>query len=420
MNRIKRRSYLYRKYCPILALMLGPRLRKWCVWLVFATIECAHTSSHIAFFSLFDEILRLFLSENYGRNTSITQRSVCVAVDCTHTSSHIAFFSLLGKIKFVIHFAKLANPSQNSNYRANFEIPRTMHIPCIRQGLVHTCIFTNRFLSLSCAMKFGISFAQAAACAKRYVPPLLIENWLLSKLYFYSDERIYARLILVLLIIMELISIGLNVLFSYWHNAFFSALQQMDQSVFGRLLSYFSIIILAIAVVTVSKSYLAQLLELRWRHWLTNHLLNNYLAEHAYYGASFKKNRDDNPDQKISADVGSYISHTCNLTTGALRAFTSFISHVFILWSLSGVTKIQVTQHFSYNMRGSLLWVAITWAGLGERIFCLVFRRIKTTTILMWKRERIFRTTEKFLATEIPLIDFFLQRQCLIHTLKVF
>ncbi|CAF3511612.1 unnamed protein product [Rotaria socialis] len=190
---------------------------------------------------------------------------------------------------------------------------------------------------------------------------------------------------------MELISIGLGVLLSYWLNAFFNALQQLDQSTFIRLLFYFPIIILTIGAVRVYKSYMAQLLELQWRRWLTNHFLSNYLAEHAYYGALFQTNRDDNPDQKISADIRSYIAHTCNLTIGALHAIVTFISYVLILWSLSGVVTIHVTQYFSYNIRGSLMWVAIICAGFGTLITDRIGRNLITLNYEQERHEANFR-----------------------------
>ncbi|CAF4920697.1 unnamed protein product [Rotaria sp. Silwood1] len=120
----------------------------------------------------------------------------------------------------------------------------------------------------------------------------------------------------------------------------------------------------ALIAVNVYKSYFAQLFELHWRRWLTNYFITNYLAEHAYYGASFKTNREDNPDQRISVDIASYITHTCNLTIGATHAIASFISHVFILWSLSGVIEIHVTEYVSYKIPGGMMWIAICYAAL--------------------------------------------------------
>ncbi len=194
---------------------------------------------------------------------------------------------------------------------------------------------------------------------------LLIENWHLSHLYFYSDERAYSRGMLLLLIFMELVYIGLGVSLSYWNNSFFNALQSFNQSSFVRLLGYFFLLILTIIVVGVYKHYLAQLFKLRWRSWLTNYLLSKYLSDHAYYEASLLRN-DDNPDQRISMDVETYIENTYNLTIGAINSTVSFFAYVIILWSLSGVIKINITQYWSYEMRGSMVWAAIVYAGLGK------------------------------------------------------
>ncbi|CAF1238280.1 unnamed protein product [Rotaria sordida] len=119
--------------------------------------------------------------------------------------------------------------------------------------------------------------------------------------------------------------------------------------------------------------------------------MTNYLVEHAYYGASFKANRDDNPDQRISADIASYITHTSDLTIGAIHAIASFISHVFILWSLSSVIEIPITQYVSYKIPGGLMWVAIFYAGLGTLITDRIGRNLMTLNYEQERHEANFR-----------------------------
>jgi ABC-type uncharacterized transport system fused permease/ATPase subunit len=65
-------------------------------------------------------------------------------------------------------------------------------------------------------------------------------------------------------------------------------------------------------------------------------------------------------------DVETYIENTYNLTIGAINSTVSFFAYVIILWSLSGVIKINITQYWSYEMRGSMVWAAIVYAGLGK------------------------------------------------------
>lgn len=199
-------------------------------------------------------------------------------------------------------------------------------------------------------------------------PSWLIDNWRLIRVYFCSDASFCTRIMPVFLIFLELVSVRLGVLFSNWHNAFFNALQQLDQPEFFFQLYFFPAFVLFTVIVTVGKGYLAQKFELHWRQWLTNHFLDNYLVEHVYYGLSFATNHHDNADQKISVDVGSYITHTCQLTFGGFQAIVSFISHIVLLWSLSDVHEFNITQHFSCSIRGDLIWMAIICAGFGKRI----------------------------------------------------
>ncbi|CAF3027513.1 unnamed protein product [Rotaria sp. Silwood2] len=87
-----------------------------------------------------------------------------------------------------------------------------------------------------------------------------------------------------------------------------------------------------------------QLLQLRWRRWLPNNFLSKYLSKHAYYHMSLLKN--DNPDQRISMDINLYVENVYTLAIGLLNAFASLLSDVIVLWSLSGIIRIKITQHF--------------------------------------------------------------------------
>ncbi|CAF3255994.1 unnamed protein product [Rotaria sp. Silwood2] len=207
------------------------------------------------------------------------------------------------------------------------------------------------------------------------------DNWRLFRMYFFSEERIYARIMLLILIILELISIGLNVLLTYWNKDLIDTFIKFDQSAFLRSLLYFIFIAIGIIIVLVYKQYLAQLLQLRWRRWLTDDFLSKYLSKHAYYQMSLLKNNcptiddpNDNPDQRISMDVNVYVENVYMLLIGLLNSFVSLISYVFVLWSHSGVIKINLTQNFSFEIKGVMVWSALIYAGLGTLITNLIGR----------------------------------------------
>lgn len=202
---------------------------------------------------------------------------------------------------------------------------------------------------------------------------LFVDNWRLSSQYFLSEERIYARYMLLILVVMQFISLGLDVALTYWNKDFLNAIASYDRSAFFHSFIYFAFLAAGIILTSIFKSYLTQLLQLRWRRWLTDNFLSNYLSKHAYYHMSLLKNsdtklttRNDNPDQRISVDIMSYIDCVYSLTMGLLNSITTLISYVIVLWSLSGVITIPFTEKFSLHIKGIMVWSALIYAGLGN------------------------------------------------------
>ncbi|CAF2899883.1 unnamed protein product [Rotaria sp. Silwood2] len=182
---------------------------------------------------------------------------------------------------------------------------------------------------------------------------------------------------------MELFSIGVNVLLTYWNKDFIDTFQRYDRPAFLRSLLYFTFIAITIIIVSVYKDYLTQLFLLRWRRWLTNDFLSKYLSKHAYYHMSLLKNdrptindTNDNPDQRISMDINSYTENIYTLAIGLLNAFVSLVSYVIVLWSLSGMIRIKITPNFSFEIKGLMVWSALIYAGLGTVITNLIGRAL--------------------------------------------
>jgi ABC-type uncharacterized transport system fused permease/ATPase subunit len=78
--------------------------------------------------------------------------------------------------------------------------------------------------------------------------------------------------------------------------------------------------------------YLQQMLQIRWRRWLTRRYLSGWLANRAYYQLQLK-NGVDNPDQRIAEDVNQFTNYVLTLSVGLLTSL---------------ITLMQVTSAFSY------------------------------------------------------------------------
>src|SRR4051812_43835305 len=118
-------------------------------------------------------------------------------------------------------------------------------------------------------------FAAAAATTRRI--------WALTTPYFGSEEKWRARGLLAAIVALNLASVYLLVLLNDWNRAFYDALQNKDQVVFWHQLGRFLYIAFALIVVAVYRFWLTQLLEMRWRAWMTRHYLARWLQGNAFY-----------------------------------------------------------------------------------------------------------------------------------------
>ena len=107
--------------------------------------------------------------------------------------------------------------------------------------------------------------------------------WALSVPYFKSDERWRARGLLLAIIALNLGLVYMAVLFNDWNKLFYDSLQNKQADVFWTQLGRFTYLAFAFIIIAVYKFYLTQLLEMRWRAWMTGHYLQRWLSAHAFY-----------------------------------------------------------------------------------------------------------------------------------------
>ena len=233
--------------------------------------------------------------------------------------------------------------------------------------------------------------------------PVLKDAWRLAKPYFRSEEKWSARLLLCSIIALNLLMVGMDVVFNFWNRAFWDSIQAKDWGTFIQLLftyratkSFLGFIpgfcgLAAVYIaVAVYATYLNQWLQIRWRRWFTRQFLDEWLADRAYYRLSLTASPSgagtDNPDQRISEDLRQYTSETLALGLGLLSNVVSLFSFVGILWSLSGPLHL-----FGLTIPGYMVWVALVYAIVGTWLTHLVGRPLALLTFMQQRFEADFR-----------------------------
>jgi putative ATP-binding cassette transporter len=189
---------------------------------------------------------------------------------------------------------------------------------------------------------------------------VLRDVWAMTHPYWFSEDRWAAWGLLLAVIALNLAIVYINVLLNRWNNTFYDALQDKDYTVFLHQLIRFSWLAGLFIVFAVYQFYLNQMLQIRWRRWLTEHFLRAWLTDDAYYRMQFVAGEADNPDQRVADDVPQFIASTLNLGIGGMRAVVTLISFVAILWGLSGTLTI-----CSVRLPGYLVWAALLYALAG-------------------------------------------------------
>lgn len=198
--------------------------------------------------------------------------------------------------------------------------------------------------------------------------------WRLSLPYFQSEEKWRARGLLAGIVVLNLVGVWLLVQFNNWYGVFYDALQNKDQAVFWQQLGHFTLIAFGLIVAAVYRFYLTQLLEMRWRAWMTGSYLKRWTANHAFYrmelaryGQGDSSAPPDNPDQRIQEDLNLFTTYTVSLTMGAFKALVTLVSFVGILWGLSGAFAFELGGH-RFEIPGFMVWMAVLYCLAGSLI----------------------------------------------------
>jgi vitamin B12/bleomycin/antimicrobial peptide transport system ATP-binding/permease protein len=224
----------------------------------------------------------------------------------------------------------------------------------------------------------------------------LKDAWLLARPYFVeSDERWLARGLLAAVIALALTNVGLSVLINFWRGAFYTALGEKDWDSFIALILFwcrnksgftfgFTLLAFIHVGVFIYEYYLMQMLEIRWRRWLTDKFLNDWMADRAYYKISLAGSHElgtDNPDQRITEDIRDYCQTSLTLTLGLISRVVTLFSFMSILWGLSAAI-----QFWGVSVPGSLVWVALVYAVIGT--VCTHYTG-RPLSALMFRQQRV-------------------------------
>ena len=191
--------------------------------------------------------------------------------------------------------------------------------------------------------------------------------WRIAIPYFRSEDKFAGRLLLASVIAIELMVVAINVLLNQWNNRFYNALQEKNWDGFVREIFVFCILAGCYIALAVYQLYLNQWLQIRWRRWLTSRYLGEWLHDANHYRMQLQGDAADNPDQRITDDVKSFVEQTLTICVGFLSAVVTLGSFVVILWGLSAESPLTIGGR-EILIPGYLVWGALIYAVFGTAL----------------------------------------------------
>lgn len=209
----------------------------------------------------------------------------------------------------------------------------------------------------------------------------------LTSRYWRSEEKKSAYAYLLGIVTLTIAAVYMTLLLNDWFNEFYSALQNYDADAVYHGLIRFTGLAFAHIAFAVYAYYLQQQLALRWRRWLTEEYLARWTEREMYYRMDMFSKEADNPDQRISEDINLFTARTLSFMVGLLKAITTIVCFIFVLWQLSEPLPFTVGGE-TYHIYGYLVWAALIYSLIGTWITHRVGHRLVGLNFVHRKADR--------------------------------
>ena len=214
--------------------------------------------------------------------------------------------------------------------------------------------------------------------------------WQLFRDCWNSEEKWHFRGLFFLVIAFHIAMTYIAVLLNAWYGDFFNMLQQYDEAAFLPILSRFAVLAVIYMLIFAYTTYAQQRLQIKWRIWMTNGYLQNWMKRQVYYRMKVLGSDTDNPDQRISEDINLFAELTLQLFMGFCSQFMILVSFGSVLWNLSPVLLVPLGS-LSFEIYGYMFWATAFYAVIGTYVGHLVGRRLISLNFEQQRFEADFR-----------------------------
>lgn len=209
--------------------------------------------------------------------------------------------------------------------------------------------------------------------------------------FWSSEDKDNVQRSTWILILLTIGQIILAVLINKWSAALFDALEQRSMAKLVTQIGVITLIFIASIVVTTMHLKIKRGLQIGWREWLTELVLNRWMDKGRHYLVTHvERGEHDNPDGRIAEDVRIATESAIEMCHSLFYSLLLLFSFSQILWSLSGIITLNL-GFIQLPIYGHLVWLALLYAGVASFLGWWIGRPLTPATDAKQTAEADFR-----------------------------
>jgi putative ATP-binding cassette transporter len=175
-----------------------------------------------------------------------------------------------------------------------------------------------------------------------------------------------------------------------WNRWFFDALERKDSETAALAVLVFAAIILIMAAIGVCIVLTRETLQVRWRAWIVDRLLQTWLLRDRYYHLGVTHTEPANPEYRIADDTRWATEPLVDMVIGLFAAVAGAAAFISILWSVGGSISLHVGAAV-ITVPAYMVLAALAYGGIMSGLMLYVGRPLVSCFARKNEAEGIFR-----------------------------
>jgi len=161
------------------------------------------------------------------------------------------------------------------------------------------------------------------------------------------------------------IQVGIN----EWNGWFFDILSGRRAGQLSTAVFVFIGLALAAIAAAATGVLCRQLLQVRWRRWLTSEMLDHWLADRRYMRLVSIGDESNNPEYRIAEDVRLSTEPVADFITGLVAAMLTSVAFLGLLWNLGGDIML---PWLGFRLPGYMVFAVLAYSAMAWTVTILV------------------------------------------------